>query len=276
MSMNLSQQIKISGHLIQPRRIFGRFNGPKVLLASVPKAGTNLLLKILEAFPNLRFGRDVVGSPEEKRQQLNQIATTKRGQIVVTHLRYTSELPPILRRNRIKGLFISRDPRAVCISHFHHIMRHADHWCHSYFQQELSSADSRIMAVINGLDVEYGDNKRLILPSIDKFFRHRLPYRQDAQFLPLTFEELIGGQGGGSNKQQRDTIIKIATYLNVNLDPNDLENIVNHAFSPASPTFRKGKIDSWRQEMQPKHIAAFKKVAGKLLVELGYENDLNW
>jgi hypothetical protein len=41
-------------------------------------------------------------------------------------------------------------------------------------------------------------------------------------------------------------------------------------------TFHKGKIGSWRTHFNNRHKEAFKRVAGDLLIELGYEQNLNW
>jgi hypothetical protein len=43
-----------------------------------------------------------------------------------------------------------------------------------------------------------------------------------------------------------------------------------------SPTFRTGKVGSWRSQFSPENKALFKEIAGDLLVRLGYEQDNNW
>lgn len=43
-----------------------------------------------------------------------------------------------------------------------------------------------------------------------------------------------------------------------------------------SPTYRKGQSGNWRQEFDEEVKERFKAVAGDLLIELGYEKDLNW
>lgn len=44
-----------------------------------------------------------------------------------------------------------------------------------------------------------------------------------------------------------------------------------------SHTFRKGGgARNWERRFTPEHKEQFKSVAGELLVELGYEQDLNW
>ena len=40
--------------------------------------------------------------------------------------------------------------------------------------------------------------------------------------------------------------------------------------------YRNGQAGNWREHFEPVHIDLIKKVAGSLLIELGYEQDRNW
>jgi hypothetical protein len=44
----------------------------------------------------------------------------------------------------------------------------------------------------------------------------------------------------------------------------------------ATSHFRKGITGDWKNYMKPEHIARFKEVAGQQLIELGYEQDMDW
>jgi len=41
-------------------------------------------------------------------------------------------------------------------------------------------------------------------------------------------------------------------------------------------TKRKGIVGDWRNLFTQKHKDYFKEMAGQLLIDLGYEHDLNW
>jgi hypothetical protein len=43
-----------------------------------------------------------------------------------------------------------------------------------------------------------------------------------------------------------------------------------------SKTFRKGKTGGWQKHFSAEHKALFKNYAGDLLIDLGYEKDLDW
>ena len=184
-------------------------------------------------------------------------------------------IEPILEQQDIRGLFISRDPRDVCVSWFHYVMREARHPWHPFLQR-LPSDNARLMAVIAGVDEHRPGERRWFLPPIDRLYRVRLPYASHPRFCAVTFEELIGSRGGGSDQQQRAAIRRIADHLGLRLTTWDLDWIAGNAFASTSPTFRRGQIGTWRHEMGEAHKETFKEVAGQLLIDLGYELDLNW
>jgi hypothetical protein len=43
-----------------------------------------------------------------------------------------------------------------------------------------------------------------------------------------------------------------------------------------SHTFRRGTPGDWRSYFSKEHVMSFKELAGPLLIDLGYEKDLNW
>ena len=175
--------------------------------------------------------------------------------------------PKWVEEKKLRGVFIIRDPRDVAVSLCHYIMREPRHWCHTFFREVLSDDSSRLMATICGMDEPH-------LDSIDKHFRRKFGYLSHPQFCIVRFEELIGSAGGGDDRSQQVTIQKIADHLQLSLTAQELRHITSRAFWRNSPTFRKGQIGAWKQEMQEEHKEAFGKVAGQLLLELGYEEGL--
>jgi sulfotransferase 6B1 len=91
----------------------------------------------------------------------------------------------------------------------------------------------------------------------------------------VKFEDLIGEKGGGSLPRQQETIIRIAQYLGYKLSQADLQTIIDNLFG-GTYSFREGKIGEWKHYFNDQHKTAFKKIAGQLLIDLGYENDFNW
>ena len=264
-------------HRLRPRRLMGRFTGPRVLLVSVPKAGTNLMLQLLSLLPQLRDGGMANTAPENRATVLTAIAGIQPGQFFRTHLWWTWELPDVLVANDIKGLFVYRDPRDVCVSYFHYLMRLPQHWCYHYFTEVLTNDDDRLMTVIKGVDEWLPDGSRAYLESVDYVFRSRFEYMNQPRFCSVSFEDLIGQKGGGDDDKQLLAMDRVIEHLGLRwMTRGEKNRIARQIFSPKSGTFRRGQIGSWRTEMSEAHKSTFKEVAGQLLIDLGYEADMNW
>lgn len=257
----------------EPRRLAGRFLGPKILVTSVPKSGTNLLVHTLTLFPQLSFdGTTVMLSHEE---QYFRISKIRRGCVVSTHECISPDLDNILNQKKIKALYIIRDPRDVSVS-LHHWIKKTDY--HHFHETYIgfSSDLERIEKIITGYEPEKSDEQKQGIVSIDYHFRRSLSWMDYRRCLTIRFEDLIGPDGGGEKERQLRLITSIAGFLDIHLSNKDIQFIGDNIFSDQTATFRKGKIGSWREEYSEEHKVAFKEVAGQLLIDLGYENDFNW
>jgi hypothetical protein len=257
----------------EPRRFAGRILGPKVLVTSVPKSGTNLLVHTLSLFPNLTFDGTTVRLPQTERYQI--IDNIRRGCIVSAHMSKNSKLDNIITEKDIKVLFIIRDPRDVSVSLYHWIKKTEYHHFHEMYKS-LSSDYERLEKIITGYEPTLTDGDKKGIASIDRHFRRLITWMDDQRCLTIRFEKLIGSRGGGDDELQIETIKSIARFLKTNLDNRDIEYLGENIFSNHSATFRKGQIGSWRNEFSEEHKSAFKNVAGQLLIDLGYEKDHDW
>ena len=86
----------------------------------------------------------------------------------------------------------------------------------------------------------------------------------------IRFEDLIGAEGGGSVRLQRQALR--ALYLAVGLSPQEelFDSIVQQLFSSASPTFRRGRTGQWRECFDPELEEMFQDIAAEQLVLYGY------
>ncbi len=260
--------------LTQPRRLMGRFTGPKVLVTSVPKAGTNMLMHTLGLFPQLRLVEPVAVLPLE--EQLVRMASLRPGQVISAHVPVEPALDAVLDQHDIRVVFISRDPRDVCVSFYHYMMRDPELGLYHAYYQKLPDDHSRLMTAIIGIEEASLGDRKIRWPSIDTSFRERLSWLTHPRCCVVTFEELVGPNGGGDGELQRAAIRRIAEHIKVRLTARDVEYVARNVFSTQTRTFRRGQIGSWQQEMTAAHRATFKEIAGQLLVDLGYETGFEW
>ncbi|QFQ99640.1 sulfotransferase domain-containing protein [Streptomyces phaeolivaceus] len=89
----------------------------------------------------------------------------------------------------------------------------------------------------------------------------------------VTFEALVGPDGGGSTAVQAAEIEKITDFLGLadDMDAADREALGRRVFNRDSYTFRSGRTGSWHKQFTPEHHALFERRYGYLLPLYGYE-----
>jgi len=181
-----------------------------------------------------------------------------------SHAIYDKNLQKDLLFYNYKHLFIYRDPRDQIVSysyyayHWDHMRNiHKDN--HPFFIQYLIQNGERL----------YG------CKGITNLYHYYLPWLTDPYCCAIKFEDLIGPKGGGNLEKQLHTIERIANFIGISISEEEIQIVADKLFG-SSLTFRSGQIGSWKTHFNERHKQLFKKIAGNLLIELGYENDYNW
>ena len=256
--------------------LYAYYNGSKVLINSLPKSGTFLLRRTLQLLPSFASRWAVHGLDAEKSSHLyREIANIRRGQYASGHVYWTSELRELMAAADIRTVFIIRDLRDIAVSLAYYLPQPQNqHRLQPYFER-LDNDDSRLMNVILGASHKlFSDcSSPHTLGEFAIAFR---PWLDESNCLTVRFEDLIGSAGGGSDRLQIQTIRAITEYLNLNFSEEDTTKVARQLFDRNSPTFRKGQIGDWQNHFSDKHKRVFKEVAGKALIEFGYEDDDDW
>jgi len=258
-------------------RLFSSNNtAPPVLANSMPKAGTNLLLRVLYLMPPLhrKFNRTLFNTDFDRLDK--QLKRVHSGQIVAGHLYYTPELATVLRDLHMKHVFIVRDPRDIAVSNYVYITyKDQNHRLHRYFNDSLHSDEERLMASIVGIEAnKLSDNLESF--SINKHTTQYMPWIDNQDCLTVKFEDLIGSKGGGDKERQVNVLTTIANYLSLDLEVPQIAKLATQAFDTSSRTFFKGSIGSWKKHFTTEHRKAFKSTGGETLIKLGYESNMEW
>lgn len=285
---SLLRHLAIAGYRSYARSVFW-LPAPKIFVNSFPKAGTHLLTAILNEFPSVmnsgRFiwtrqvhsggdlqwaGRDFVLDEGRLRAALGSI---RNGQYTTAHLPWRPGLVDVLSSSGFAPVYMMRDPRDVLVSRVHYIVGLRRHRLHTRFITELPTAESRLMACIEGLASRAGD--RGIEP-IDEFLAQMDGWRNADGVLVVRFEDLIGARGGGSDSRRAEVLSRLAQHIGRPLDHSAIDSLGERICEKRSFTFRKGLIGDWRNHFTAEHKEAFKRRAGDVLTRLGYEDGLNW
>lgn len=229
------------------------------------KAGTHLISAIcdglvdgeVEVRPLHRaLGPDPIGVA---------MRASAKGGTVISHDWKAHRIAPLLRRG-FKILFLLRDPRDHLISMLY--------WINTYRTDielfQLESREEQIKELITGERFGYTAMHEIVS-------RWRpIRFASPSRILVTHFEDLIGSQGGGCDLRQQSEILRIAHFLNVDeMSPDRAAEIGQRAYG-VGRTFRKGQVGTWRDYFTDEHIELYKRHYGQLLIELGYEEDLQW
>lgn len=84
----------------------------------------------------------------------------------------------------------------------------------------------------------------------------------------VSFEELVGPEGGGSVESQTRAVARILNFVGADVEPEDLARRLyrRDAFS-----FYKGQIGGWREAFTPEHLTLFDRRFGDVASLYGYE-----
>ncbi len=269
---------------------------PRVLVNGWPRSGTHLLRRCVSLLPGLAWdglwlppGIDrelaTLAVPADRASteprppvlvELDRVLSSLGpGEYVMTHLRCHPAAVRLLELRGFRSLLILRDLRDLAVSRAFYIVSHPDHRQHDYFTHTLRSEDERLLASIVGTDPPPGSSLPK-MADIGARFQDFHPWLRVSLNYTTRFEWLVGPQGGGSLDDQCREIENIARHLRLSLAPAQVKSVAAQLFGQGSRTFRRGQIGSWKEHFTEEHKAAFKRVAGRELIELGCESSLDW
>lgn len=265
-----------------------RGQSPKsfVICNSYPKSGTHLLYQILYSIPGLQKWDDIVSvqalcgimnAPSHIRWK---VGSAPNDSIIRSHLMHCDEILEALREFSCKILFIYRDLRDVAVSHARWVTKEDRIFLHDIYTQS-ANFDDQLMRSIRGVPVGTPLGSNVSQPDIGADFARWQGWITDPDVCAVKFENLVGERGGGSEEKRLYIVEKILDHLEVNLSPQQIKlRFSSNAMNPEeSHTFKKGgkgSIGGWKTKFKESHKEAFKKVAGQTLIELEYEQDINW
>jgi len=270
----------------QERLLSGNPTKTFTLCNSYPKSGTHLLYQILYSIPGLLKWDDIVsvqalcGVMNTVSHVRWKVGSAPNHSIIRCHLMYCDEILEVLNEFHGKRLFIYRDLRDVAVSHARWITKEERIFLHEIYLK-LPSFDEQLMSSIKGVPLGTPFGSNVSQPDIGTDFSRWQGWITDPQTLAVKFEDLVGERGGGSEEKRLHLVEHILDHLEVNLSAEQIKTqFASYALDPEeSHTFKKGgkgSIGGWKTIFNPQHKEEFKKVAGQILIDLGYEHGFDW
>jgi hypothetical protein len=255
---------------------------PILLGLSFPKSGTNLLSQVMAAFCSVAPFADrtfdvfatfsnATGKQAGPLEALSFLSHRRPLDVVSVHFLAWPEAIRELQRPRYLPFFIYRDPRDVVVSHAFYVTGQAkDHVHHDYYAHVLTNFDERLLTSILGRP----ELQDIDFPDIGRRFEPYMAWTRTEGVLALRFEDIIEDRDTALGRVADHFLNRVSTVAASR--PVLIHRIEASIAPERSRTFRSGKTGEWRKYFNDEHKAAFKQVAGGMLIELGYERDLNW
>ena len=268
---------------------------PRILINSLPKAGTNMVSKlfdlaglrwnhvcldsrlIVRATPWVRLWRKAsqwngeevivgIGAPVSVPRRLieKHFECLAPNHYIKAHVGYTTAIVRLAEKHGIVPVIIIRDPRDVIVSQVHYVLSAPKHFLHRAFGA-LGDRERCFDAAIDG-----GIFGRAILESIRARCLSLDVWLQSPRSIVIRFEDLVGSQGGGSETLQLDTITKLLRGAGVSKSDKEIQSIAAELYGPGKRTFRKGKIGEAWNEMTPAQLARMDEMLGDIYAQWGY------
>lgn len=269
------RKVLLGGYRVYARSHFWR-SGPRVLVNSIPKAGTHLLTAELERLDNLGNSRlhietdkftfshrkNALGFPAVDLRKLQRaVETVRKGQFFSAHMYWSEGFEELMASNDVHQIFIARDPRDILLSRMHYAMGLKRHRLHAFLTERLSSDEERLRVLVDGRDAD--PFIRPFRATLDGF----LPWMSRDAVLAVRFEDLVGERGGGSAQAKREALHRIARFCG--LDVQRVDDLANRGTAP-TPTMRKGKIGTWKDEMPSDIVKLVEDKLGDAISAFGY------
>lgn len=238
---------------------------PPIIVNSIPKSGTHLLLQIVNAVPRVRYlGGFIATTPSWTLKERSPAILARKiralvpGEVVAAHIFHSPEVVEAMRAVNAIHLFIYRDPRDVLLSEAHYLGEmNRWHRMHPVFAS-IEDRQGRIELAINGLDKRY--------PRCDDRIKPYLGWLDDGATLAVKYEDLVG-------RRQTDELLRIARRLHrYTPEPATLVPILKNAIRPDnSHTFHEGGTQKWRAQMSVGNLTRTKAVLGPIIEKMGYD-----
>lgn len=244
---------------------------PSIIVNSVPKSGTHLLMQVVDWIPKYKdTGNFIASTPsftmkEQPPEKISsKIGRLMPGEIVGAHAFYSEEAEATIASKNALHLFIYRDPRDVCISEAHYLSdMNKWHKLHSTFAKQASVEDC-INLSIHGMP----DSNSLYFPSIIERYERFFPWIESDNTISIRFEDLVSSK--------RESVIKhiFARLKSISNQEIDIDAYTQKALenisAEKSHTYRMGQSGQWRSSLSNSQLQFFDTTGKSLLSRLGY------
>ena len=260
LSCYLMECVDLDCRVILAPRTGRYFKCKPLFLISIPKAGTHLLYSLVEAF-GYSEGLVCRDSPVPGKWyclEFTNSHTSARDFFVDTVRRnpFGNRLHPF---PWCPAVFIYRNPLDIVVSEANYYHKEGSTAFHGYLATR--SFQERLVRLIDD---------PWLLGSIRKRVGNFVAWLDFPNVAPVSFEELVGQNGGGSERAQLRAIWSLQLKLHI---PGSPQDFAGQVFDQSSPTFHKGLIGAYHNCFTDEAYRRFEALPQDFMEALGYPPD---
>ena len=224
---------------------------------SIPKSGSFMLAGLIRAL-GYDYGYDWTDAPRPQHfyyiARISHAPANSLIDLSMRNVHATSHEHPFFRT---PALFIYRDPRDILISEANWFHRPENLPYAAYFTQR--SFRERLLCLI--------DDPWLFGSIRDRVGQYA-GWLDFHNVIPVSYEELVGPQGGGDAEEQLRLIWSLQLKLHV---PGRPEAYAAKVYDRTSVTFNEGRIGAWREHFDAEARRRFMTLPTDFLERYGYD-----
>jgi hypothetical protein len=234
---------------------------PPIVVNSLPKSGTHLLLQVMLSLPGYSsYGGFVATTPTLTMHRRSDATLSQRiarlvpGEVCGAHIYYSDRIVEAFRQRGAVSIFIYRDPRDVFWSEMQYLLT-MNRWHRAGRRaRQISDLDDRFAFFLHG-------NKRSFRLGFEwpNFARRIEPYLgwlTEPETTSCTYEDLTNPVRVSAAVDSLVACLRASVPIVGQRDPETIAANMLGAIRPeASHTFRSGKKHEWRTGLTPSQIA---------------------
>jgi hypothetical protein len=244
---------------------------PRLVVVSLHKSGTHLILRLVEALGYQRryFDDTLIAAVRAQPPEVFLAGLEPNGAY------FLHECPPnglprgFLEHWRANHdpLFVYqyRDPRAVLLSQVNYLRR-------SHRGREFSNTTYHVIfSDVLAAQPDEGDALSVAIDCMGDYlqqsFLGSVWMLHHPNVLSLSYERLVGTEGGGGAREQMEEVTRLLLRLGIEADA---QQVVARLYDPSQRTFHRGTADGWKQVYTRTQLERFESRYGYLLDIFGY------
>jgi len=217
--------------------------------------------------PLYRPGMDYILTEKEKLSEYKAPEGSVVGPLYIGY----DDFKSIQKTKDYKGFYVMRDPRDFLISQYF-----SNRFTHKPGKKIVETHKAQLDSLSEEEGIMYNIN---FFPEVYESMRSWTKC-DDPRMKVMKYEDLFG-------KNQFDHIKALFEHLEIRISDQKLKSILDqYSFKSISGRkkgegdkhshYRKGVAGDWKNYFSEAHKKHFKEIAGQILIDLGYEQDLNW